>query len=97
MQRNFQWYAPFAATERTDEICSGGADWQEMHEILRSLALRAWQQVQAGNRIRWLIWNAEPRINVWLSADEIRRLMSADGYTYCRRTPCGSSQITDSD
>lgn len=101
MQRNFQQYAPFAATERVlMKSVQAGADRQEMHEILRSLALRAWQQVQAGepNSLADLV-AAEPRINVWLSADEIRRLMSADGYTGIaeERALRIASQITDSD
>lgn len=101
MQRNFQQYAPFAATERVlMKSVQAGADRQEMHEILRGLALRAWQQVQAGepNSLADLV-AADPRINVWLSADEIRRLMSADGYTGIaeERALRIASQISDPD
>ena len=49
MQRNLKIYGPFAATERVlMAAVKSGADRQQMHELIRGHALRAWEQIQAG-------------------------------------------------
>lgn len=46
---NLEQYAPFAATESIlIELVRKGANRQEMHELLRSIALEAWEGVQYG-------------------------------------------------
>lgn len=49
MQRNLKIYGPFAATERVLlAAVKSGADRQQMHELIRGHALRAWEEIQAG-------------------------------------------------
>ena len=49
VERNFQIYAPFAATERLlMASVKAGADRQVMHEVIREHALAAWAVVNAG-------------------------------------------------
>jgi len=49
MQRNLKTYGPFAATERVMMAAvKSGADRQQMHELIRGHALRAWDEIQAG-------------------------------------------------
>ena len=49
MQRNLKTYGPFAATERVMMAAvKSGADRQQMHELIRGHALRAWEEIQAG-------------------------------------------------
>ncbi|MBI3485684.1 adenylosuccinate lyase [Candidatus Daviesbacteria bacterium] len=46
---NLEQFAPFAATEEIlVEAVKNGADRQEMHEIIRVIALKAWGRIQQG-------------------------------------------------
>jgi len=50
IERNLSIYAPFAGTEKIMMAAvKAGADRQAMHENLRSHAMLAWQEIQAGN------------------------------------------------
>jgi adenylosuccinate lyase len=81
--RNLAAYAPFAATERILMAAARlGADRQEMHELLRTHALAAWQDVQTGQAnplIERL--QADPHLTHFLSAEQIGLLAAVDGYT----------------
>ena len=49
IDKNFQTYAPFAATERLlMALVKSGADRQEMHHIIREQSMLAWQAIQNG-------------------------------------------------
>ncbi len=50
IKRNLDTYAPFAATESLIiASVKNGANRQEMHELLRSIAMKAWSEVQMGS------------------------------------------------
>ena len=83
MQRNLEHYAPFAATERVlMALGQAGADRQEMHEKLRSLALQAWSAIREGqtNPLLNLVKN-DAEITRWLNAVEIEALFEVQNYT----------------
>jgi adenylosuccinate lyase len=83
IQRNFDRYAPFAATERIlMATAKNGADRQEMHEILRQDALTAWDSVKIGldNPLNQIILE-DQRINQYLAKPEIQTLMDVSNYT----------------
>lgn len=82
VERNFQIYAPFAATERLlMALGKAGADRQIMHEVIREHALAAWAEVSAG-RANPLIdaLCADRTIGQWLDAATVRALLDARGY-----------------
>lgn len=68
---NLSQYAPFAATEGIlVEAVKKGADRQEMHELLRSIALKAWEEIQEGR--------PNPMSNLLKENQEIKKFVSAD-------------------
>ncbi len=79
---NLAVYAPFASTERVlMALVKAGADRQEMHELLRTHAMAAWQAVrqsQPNPLTRMLAQDAV--INRYLSPGEIEKLMQIDRY-----------------
>lgn len=80
--RNFNLYAPFAATERVlMAAAKSGADRQEMHNILREDALKAWESVKAGrvNPLNDLL-KQDARILTFLPLAELESLLSVDKY-----------------
>ncbi len=82
LQRNLQYYAPFAAVERLlMNLVKAGADRQVMHEYLREHSLTAWEEVHAGkpNQLAELI-SHDPEITRYISADELCRLMDIQHY-----------------
>jgi adenylosuccinate lyase len=82
IKRNFNLYAPFAATERVlMAAAKSGADRQEMHNILREDALKAWESVKAGqaNPLNDLLKQDE-RIISFLPLAELESLLSVDKY-----------------
>lgn len=83
IQRNLEKYAPFAMTERIMMLAGKrGANRQEMHEVLRQLALSAWQEVQSGAP-NPLVSNLlqENKITQWVSVAEIEQLTDLSSYT----------------
>ncbi len=82
IKRNFNLYAPFAATERVlMAAAKSGADRQEMHNILREDALKAWESVKAGqaNPLNELL-KQDARILGFLPLSELESLLSVDSY-----------------
>jgi adenylosuccinate lyase len=80
--KNLDTYGPFAATERVlMALCKAGADRQEMHESIRSQAMKAWEAVRVGEG-NPLIENIskDEVILRFLSKDEIVELMNASDY-----------------
>lgn len=48
---NLKQYAPFAATESIlIEVVQNGANRQEIHELLREISMKAWEDVQKGEQ-----------------------------------------------
>lgn len=82
VQRNLDLFGPFAATERLlMALVKAGADRQEMHEIIRSHSLAAWQVVQTGDQnplINLLI--AETRFHKFLTVEEIIQSLNISDY-----------------
>lgn len=82
VERNFQIYAPFAATERLlMALGKAGADRQVMHEVIREHALAAWAEVGAGHPnplIETLC--ADQHVAQFLKSTEVRDLLDARGY-----------------
>jgi adenylosuccinate lyase len=77
--RNLTTYGPFAATERLlMALVKAGADRQEMHALLRSHALKAWQTLKLGvdNPLIEDIC-MEVKFAEYLSNQDIRQLMEA--------------------
>jgi adenylosuccinate lyase len=77
--RNLTIYGPFAATERVlMALVKSGADRQEMHERIRSHAMKAWEAVRAGeeNPLASLLCK-DAIMTEYLSEEELRRLMDA--------------------
>jgi len=81
--RNLDVYGMFAATERLlMALGRRGADRQEMHEVIRGHALTAWAAVQTGDGANPLarLVSEDARILRYLTASEVRELMSAADY-----------------
>ncbi|MBN1875157.1 MAG: adenylosuccinate lyase [Anaerolineae bacterium] len=80
--RNLTLYGPFAGIEPLlMRLVKAGADRQEMHEILREIAMRTWINVEAGqlNPLSDLL-TAEERLLAYLPASEIRAALNARDY-----------------
>jgi adenylosuccinate lyase len=82
VERNFERYAPFAATERLlMAAVKVGADRQVLHEVIREQALLAWTAVNAGQAnplIEALC--SDPRITAYLESARARSLLEAREY-----------------
>ena len=82
IRRNLQAYGVFAATERLlMELGRRGADRQEMHEVIRTQSLKAWDEVQEGrpNPLKDLLCSEESILN-FMSSEEISRCLDASDY-----------------
>lgn len=82
IRRNLTEYGPFAGTERLlMELVKAGADRQEMHGIIRTQALQAWEAVQSGktNPLRDLLC-ADPDLEKYLNQDQIAEYLEVSGY-----------------
>ena len=82
VKKNFDNFAPFAATESIIiETVKKGANRQEMHEVLRQLSLTAWDEIQKGeaNPLQQFILN-EPKIQKYLSTQEITKLFNLNSH-----------------
>ncbi len=74
---NLAQYAPFAASEAIlIETVKKGANRQEMHEILRTISLTAWQKIQEGqpNPMEELLLNNK-QIKKYLGKAELKKLL----------------------
>jgi adenylosuccinate lyase len=80
--RNLALYGTYAATERLlMELVKGGADRQEMHEVIRQHSLAAWDATERGepNPLADLLAE-DPAVVAVLASDEVRALLSASDY-----------------
>ncbi|MCX6066394.1 MAG: hypothetical protein NT121_11675 [Chloroflexi bacterium] len=77
LARNLAIYGPFAATERVlMAAVKAGANRQDMHEIIREQAMRAWESVRNGepNPLRENLLK-DAQILEFLSAERVQTLM----------------------
>ncbi|MCX8061150.1 MAG: adenylosuccinate lyase [Anaerolineales bacterium] len=82
IRRNFQRFAPFAATERILVAATqAGASRQEIHELLRRLSMQAWDAIRQGadNPLAELIAQ-DITLQRYLSIERLRDLMSVERY-----------------
>lgn len=82
VNRNFEIYAPFAATEKLlMALAKAGADRQDLHEVIREHSLAAWAEVSAGKPnplIEALC--SDPHITLYLHSGKARSILDARGY-----------------
>jgi adenylosuccinate lyase len=82
MRRNLKTYGPFAATERVlMAAVKSGADRQQMHELIRGHALRAWEEIQAGraNPLEALL-SKDGELTKYLKKDQLQALMKYESH-----------------
>ncbi len=74
---NLDKYGPFSATEEIMvEAVKAGADRQQIHEVLRELSMKAWEDVQASQKnpmAEWLLENQY--LNKYLAKEKITQMM----------------------
>lgn len=77
IEKNLQTYAPFAATEAIlMSAVKRGANRQEMHETLRTIAMKAWQSVQSGkHNPMFTLLKKNSAIGMYLNQKEIDELV----------------------
>ena len=78
MQRNLAIYGPFAATERVlMSAVKAGADRQEIHELIRGQAMRAWDSIRNGdpNPLQDALANDKGLLK-YLTSQQITELMA---------------------
>ena len=83
VERNLDRYGVFAATEALlMELVKGGADRQEMHELIREHSQTAWAAVQRGetNPLAALL-SRDATITRWLSEKKVSDLLNLRSYT----------------
>lgn len=79
---NLNLYAPFAASEAIlMEAVKHGANRQELHEVLRTISMTAWQNTQEGktNPMEVLLMN-NPVIKKYLKKEEIKKLLDVKNH-----------------
>lgn len=77
INQNLQKYAPFAATENIIiEAVKKGADRQVMHEVIRQLAMQAWEEIgtNSENPLPNLL-SSDRTITKYLSSQEVETLL----------------------
>jgi adenylosuccinate lyase len=82
MQRNLKIHGPFAATERIlMAAVKSGADRQQMHELIRGHALRAWEAIQAGeaNPLEDLL-TKDRELAKFLNKEQLHELMKYESH-----------------
>lgn len=83
IRKNLVIYWPFSASETIIiEAVKKGADRQKMHEVLREISMKAWQDPQNGaeNPMEALLVDNK-EIGKYLSKLEIKKLLDASGHT----------------
>ncbi|OGK15688.1 adenylosuccinate lyase [Candidatus Roizmanbacteria bacterium RIFCSPLOWO2_02_FULL_37_19] len=79
---NLKQYAPFLATEKIIlETVRKGADRQEMHEELRVISMKAWEEVQIGkqNPMKFLLMKNK-NILQYIEKDEIEQFLHVENH-----------------
>lgn len=83
VNKNFQTYAPFSATEKIlIEAVKKGANRQKLHEVIRSHAMQAWQDIQAGKENSLIHRLQEEKALLdYLTISEIEQLLDVSSHT----------------
>jgi len=82
IKQNLIDFGPFAGTEKLlMMLCKAGGDRQQMHQMLRKHALKAWSAVRQGlsNPLKDLI-SADPDLLEYASKEEILQALEAEAY-----------------
>jgi adenylosuccinate lyase len=82
MQRNLMIHGPFAATERVlMATVKSGADRQQMHELIRGHALRAWEVIQTGeaNPLEDLL-STDKELTKYIKKESLHELMDYESH-----------------
>ena len=80
--KNLETYWPFSASEVIIvKAVRKGADRQRIHEVLREISMKAWEEIQNGGENPMetlLVQNKE--IGKYLTANDIKKLLDASGH-----------------
>ncbi|MBI2601135.1 adenylosuccinate lyase [Candidatus Daviesbacteria bacterium] len=79
---NLNKYWPFSVTEAIlIEVVKKGADRQKMHEVLKGIAMSAWQEISNGeeNPMKDLLEN-DPDLSKYLSSEELDQLFDVKSH-----------------
>lgn len=82
IERNFEVFGVFAATERLlMRLVRRGADRQKLHEVIREESLKAWSAVQRGegNPLSALL-ASNPEIGGFMTPEEVMESLDASSY-----------------
>jgi len=82
IENNLNQYAPFSATELVIiETVKKGADRQEMHELLREISMKAWEEVANGdsNPMKDLLTKNET-LTKYLDGTQIEKLLDVKSH-----------------
>ena len=82
INKNLETYWPFSATESIIiEAVKKGADRQKMHEVLREISMRAWEDIQQGNSNPMEdLLTENSQIGKYLKTEEIIELLDAKSH-----------------
>jgi len=82
IHKNLETYWPFSASEGIIlEAVKKGADRQQMHEILREIAMKAWESIQAGNQNPMEdLLEENPIIRLHLKPVEVMEILDAKNH-----------------
>jgi adenylosuccinate lyase len=83
IQMNFNKYAPFSGIEKLIMgLVTAGADRQEMHELLRKISLKSWEDVIQGKPDQMIKEISDhPAIQAFLGTNEIMDAFKVEDYT----------------
>ena len=82
VEKNLATYAPFAGSERLlMALAKAGADRQEMHHVLRSISMTAWDAIQQGQPNPLIdLACSNTAIGAFLPSDQVRALFIINSY-----------------
>ncbi len=82
INKNLETYWPFSASEGIIiEAVKKGADRQKMHEVLREISMKAWEEIQEGNANPMEdLLTSNPEIGKYLTSEEIDQLLDAKSH-----------------
>ncbi len=90
VKKNLSKFAPFAATESIlVETVKKGADRQEIHEVLRTISMKAWQQIEKEPEIMKRLLLTNNQLAKYLSRKEIKALLDVQNHIGNAPQQCG--------
>lgn len=90
VKRNLDKYGPFAGTESLMmEAVKNGADRQKMHEIIRTIAMRAWSEIdKTGTNPLVNLLKNDKIVTNYIKKEEIPRLIEPANHTGLAQKRC---------